>query len=145
MKKKPLGTAGGLGLFNFNCKKIIVSNGDILTDINFKSLSAYHDSCNNDLTIGVKNIKISNPYGVFKLKIEGKINSFIEKPVESHFINAGVYVLNTTLLKLIKKNKYIDMPQLINFAIKKNYKVNACPIHENWVDIGTYENLNKLL
>jgi dTDP-glucose pyrophosphorylase len=144
-EKKPLGTAGGLGLFNFNCKKIIVSNGDILTDINFKSLSAYHDSCNNDLTIGVKNIKISNPYGVFKLKIEGKINSFIEKPVESHFINAGVYVLNTTLLKLIKKNKYIDMPQLINFAIKKNYKVNACPIHENWVDIGTYENLNKLL
>jgi NDP-sugar pyrophosphorylase family protein len=39
----------------------------------------------------------------------------------------------------------ITTSQLINFAIKKNYKVNACPIHENWVDIGTYENLNKLL
>ena len=144
-EKKPLGTAGGLGLVNLNYKKILISNGDVLTDINFKNLIAYHDSSNNDLTVGVKKIKISNPYGVFKLKTEGKINSFIEKPVESHFINAGVYVLNTTLLKLIKKNKYLDMSQLITLVMKKKYKVNACPIHENWVDIGTYENLNKLL
>jgi NDP-sugar pyrophosphorylase family protein len=144
-EKKPLGTAGGLGCVNLKYKKILVSNGDVLTDINFKNLIAYHDSNNNDLTIGVKNIKISNPYGVFKLKKRGEINTFVEKPIENHFISAGVYVLNGNLLKLIKKNKYLDMPQLITLLMKKKYKIKACPIHEDWVDIGTHENLNKLL
>ena len=144
-EKKPLGTAGGLGCVNLKYKKILVSNGDVLTDINFKNLIAYHDSNNNDLTVGVKNIKISNPYGVFKLKKRGEINTFVEKPIENHFISAGVYVLNGNLLKLIKKNKYLDMPQLITLLMKKKYKIKACPIHEDWVDIGTHENLNKLL
>ena len=144
-EKKPLGTAGGLGCVNLKYKKILVSNGDVLTDINFKNLIAYHDSNNNDLTVGVKNIKISNPYGVFKLKKRGQINTFVEKPIENHFISAGVYVLNGNLLKLIKKNKYLDMPQLITLLMKKKYKIKACPIHEDWVDIGTHENLNKLL
>ena len=144
-EKKPLGTAGGLGLVNLNYKKILVSNGDVLTDINFKNLIAYHDSSDNDLTVGVKNIKISNPYGVFKLRKKGEINTFVEKPIENHFISAGVYVLNTDLLKLIKKNKYLDMPQLITAVMKKKYKIKACPIHENWVDIGTHENLKKVL
>ena len=144
-EKRPLGTAGGLGLINFNCKKIIVSNGDILTNINFKNLLAYHNSSNNDLTVGVKNIKLSNPYGVFKLKKKGQINTFTEKPTENHFISAGVYVLNTNLLNLIQKNKYMDMSQLITLVMNKKYKINACPIHENWVDIGTHENLNKFL
>jgi len=144
-EKKPLGTAGGLRLINFNHKKIIVSNGDVLTDINFKNLIAYHDSSQNDFTVGVKNIKITNPYGVFKFRSKGKINNFIEKPTENHFVSAGVYVLNTNLLKLIIKNKYLDMSQLISLAIKKNYKIKGCPIHENWVDVGTHENLDKLL
>ena len=144
-EKRPLGTAGGLGLVNLNYKKIIVSNGDVLTDINFKDLIAYHNSSDNDLTVGVKNIKISNPYGVFKLKRKGEINTFIEKPIENHFISAGVYVLNSNLLKLIKKNKYLDMSQFISLIMKKKLKIKACPIHENWVDIGTHENLNKLL
>jgi dTDP-glucose pyrophosphorylase len=144
-EKKPLGTAGGLGLYNFNCKEIIVSNGDILTDVNYKNLVTYHINSNNDLTVGIKNIKISNPYGVFKIKNKGEIDTFVEKPIESHFISAGVYILNTRLLKLIKKNIYLDMTQLINLVMKKNYKISAFPIHENWVDIGTHENLNKFL
>lgn len=144
-EKKPLGTAGGLGLVNLNYKKILVSNGDVLTDINFKNLIAYHNSSDNDLTVGVKNIKISNPYGVFKLKKKGEISTFTEKPIENHFISAGVYVLNSNLLKLIKKNKYLDMSQFIILIMKKKFKIKACPIHENWVDVGTHENLSKLL
>jgi dTDP-glucose pyrophosphorylase len=144
-EKKPLGTAGGLGLFNFNCKKIIVSNGDILTDVSYKNLMTYHISNNNDLTVGVKKIKISNPYGVFKIKNKGKIDTFVEKPIESHFVSAGVYVLNSSILKLIKKNIYLDMTQLVDLVMKKKYKINVFPIHENWIDIGTHENLNKFL
>ena len=144
-EKKPLGTAGGLGLFHFNCKTIIVSNGDILTDVNYKNLVTYHVSNNNDLTVGIKKIKISNPYGVFKFKNKNKIDTFVEKPIESHFISAGVYVLNTSILKLIKKNVHFDITQLVDLVIKKNYKINAFPIHENWIDIGTHENLNKFL
>ena len=116
-----------------------------MTDVNYKNLVTYHVSNNNDLTVGIKKIKISNPYGVFKFKNKNKIDTFVEKPIESHFISAGVYVLNTSILKLIKKNVHFDITQLVDLVIKKNYKINAFPIHENWIDIGTHENLNKFL
>lgn len=142
-EKKSLGTAGGLSLNNFNCKTIIVSNGDVLTDLSYKNLLLYHKQSKNDLTVGVKNIKTVNPYGVVEISKNKQIKNLIEKPVENNYISAGVYVFETKLFNLIEKNKYLDMSSYINLLIKKNKKVGACPIHENWLDIGRVDDFKK--
>jgi len=50
------------------------------------------------------------------------------------------------VLKLIPKNKYFDMNNLIQKAIEKNYKVGVYPIGEkDWVDIGQLEEYKKHL
>jgi dTDP-glucose pyrophosphorylase len=145
-EKKPLGTAGGLGLGSFDsCKTVIVSNGDVLTEVSYKNLLSYHHNSKNDLTIGVKNIKTINPYGVIKFSKSKKIENLIEKPVQNNYVSAGVYVFETKLFNFIKKNKHLDMTSLINFCIKKNKKIGACPIHENWIDIGSHSDLNKVI
>jgi len=143
---KPLGTAGGLGLESFKYyKTAIVSNGDVLTEVSYKNLLLYHQNSKNDLTIGVKNIKTVNPYGVIKFTKSKKIKNLIEKPVQNNYVSAGVYVFETKLFSFIKKNNRIDMTSLINFFIKKNKKIGACPIHENWIDIGTHSDLSKII
>jgi hypothetical protein len=145
-EKKPLGTAGGLSLGVFNhYKTAIVSNGDVLTEVSYKNLLSYHQNSKNDLTIGVKNIKTVNPYGVIKFSKSRKIENLIEKPVHNNYVSAGVYVFETKLFSFIKKNKHLDMTSLINFFIKKNKKIGACPIHENWIDIGSHSDLSKVI
>jgi dTDP-glucose pyrophosphorylase len=145
-EKKPLGTAGGLGLTNFDNKTVVVSNGDVLTEVSYKNLLSYHKNNKNHLTIGAKNVKTINPYGVIKFsKSKKKIEKLIEKPIENNYVSAGVYVFETKLFSFVEKNNYLDMTSLINFFIKRNKRIGACPIHENWIDIGSPADLNKVI
>ena len=68
---------------------------------------------------------------------------FVEKPTYYKLVNAGIYIINPNVLSLIPSNKYIDMPQLLELAKNKSYKVSVCPMHEYWIDIGRPETLAK--
>ena len=48
------------------------------------------------------------------------------------------------ILKHIKKNIKLDMPDLIRLLIKKRLKVLSYEIYDYWRDIGTLENLNEV-
>jgi NDP-sugar pyrophosphorylase family protein len=75
------------------------------------------------------------PYGV--VNIDGSIlNSIEEKPVHRFFVNAGIYVLNPELKKIIPENEYYDMTDLFRVIVEKNMKTGVFPIKEYWVDIG---------
>ena len=47
------------------------------------------------------------------------------------------------MLKYIKKDKYLDMPDLINLLIQKKFKIGVFPIYEKWLDVGSHESLSK--
>ena len=145
-EKKPLGTAGSLKLVkNFFIKQyenLLIVNGDILTDINFQNILDFHKSHQSDLTIAVKNINISNNFGV--VKKEGIFFTDIEeKPTTSYNVNAGIYILKTNIIKNIKFKRNINMVDVINQIKKIKKKVIVYPIHEDWTDIGTREIYEK--
>ena len=52
-------------------------------------------------------------------------------------INTGIYVMNKNVLKKIKKNRFLNMTDLIKRLIKKKIKVISFPIYEKWEDLGT--------
>ena len=137
-EKKYLGTAGSLSLINY--KKtlfpIIVTNSDLMSEIDYYNLINYHNKKKSDLTICGKNKLFQMPYGEIFQKYE-KVNKIIEKPSIFHLVNAGVYVLNKNILKDIKKNKKLMMNEYIAQQIKKNKKVFCYPVYENWIDIGS--------
>ena len=102
-----------------------------------------HQKQNNEVTIAVKKLEVENPYGVVKMSQE-KVVDLIEKPVSRSYVSAGIYVFNSYLFKKIKKNKYTDMTSFINKLLKDKVKINACPLHESWTDIGKHTDYKKV-
>jgi NDP-sugar pyrophosphorylase family protein len=72
------------------------------------------------------------------------ITKFEEKPEHMENIVIGIYVLKKSTVQLLKKFKKnnIDMPEFINFLIKKKKKIVPFPFVEKWFDIGNIKNLN---
>lgn len=135
---KPLGTAGALKLIEKTAEHLLVVNGDILTNINYATMIEYHKNFKADLTIGVRKYEIDVPYGVVKTKNE-KVKSLIEKPKYSFFVNAGIYLLNSSVVDHIPTNKRYDMTELIEKLVNNDYNVVSFPIREYWLDIGRIE------
>jgi len=145
IEKTPLGTAGALGLIDPEpLEPIVVTNGDVLTDIKYGELIDFHTENAAEATMAVHVYQSSIPYGVVRTK-DLEITGYTEKPVAQFLINAGVYVLSPQALKLIDKFTATDMPNLFSSIQKCEKKVIAYPVHEKWIDIGTKESFNEAL
>jgi len=143
-EKKPLGTGGAIGLLPKTLPNlpIIMINGDILSKIDFLHLLEDHENKGAIATMCVKQYQYQIPYGVIKDQ-DGYLMGVDEKPVQSFFVNAGIYVFNPELLKYISVNEKINMPSLLMQRVKENEKVNIFPVHEYWLDIGIHSEFEK--
>ena len=132
----PLGTAGALSLLSNKPERaFIVTNGDVITDINYSDLLEYHTVQNAAATVAVHTHEFQIPYGV--VQINGlEVESYEEKPIVSSLINAGVYALDPDILDLITEPKFRDMPELLDISRDLKKKVIVYPLHESWIDIG---------
>jgi NDP-sugar pyrophosphorylase family protein len=135
-EKSPLGTAGALSLLREKpSNAFIVTNGDVITDINYSDFLEFHNAQNAAATVAVHTHEFQIPYGV--VQINGlEIKSYEEKPIISNLINAGVYALEPDILDLIKEPKFRNMPEILDISKNINKKVIVYPLHESWIDIG---------
>jgi len=141
-EKKPFGTAGSIKLLkNFN-KPIIVSNADIISDINYYEMIKYHNKHKSLITVSAKTFDEKNNYGRIILK-GNRISKIIEKPKNKFLINAGIYIISPRIKKYLRSKNYFDMTDLIDIAIKTNNRINVFPLHEYWYDYGLKENFDK--
>jgi dTDP-glucose pyrophosphorylase/predicted transcriptional regulator len=135
-EESPLGTAGALSLLtNKPDSAFIVTNGDVITDINYSDFLEFHKVQNAAATVAVHTHEFQIPYGV--LQINGlEVKSYEEKPIISNLINAGVYALEPEVLDLIKEPIFRNMPEILEISKNLNKKVIVYPLHESWIDIG---------
>ena len=143
-ESEPLGTAGALSLIEPEPElPFIITNGDIISDINYGNFLDFHDSNKSQATMAIKKYELQNPYGVVNTK-GLEIISFEEKPIHVSHVNAGMYVLNPSSLRYLRKNQPCDMPDFFNLLISKNHVVTAYPIHETWADVGRPIDLSEI-
>ncbi len=142
-EKKPLGTAGSLAFIKKNSKPLIICNGDLLHKINIEGMLEFHVKNNAFATMAVRDHHVDNPFGVVNTN-GSVIKGFKEKPVKRFYVNAGIYIFNSNVIKYVKKNKRMDMPELFNDLIKKGKKTIIFPTYENWIDIGSYSEYKKI-
>jgi dTDP-glucose pyrophosphorylase len=141
---QPMGTAGALGLLHPTDEPLLVMNGDVLTQVDFRSLLDFHNQNFADMTVAVRQYEFKVPYGV--IETDGVlIKRILEKPVVKNFINAGIYLLSSEVQKLIPSDQRYDMPQLISRLISENRRVISFPISEYWLDIGEFKQYNQAL
>jgi dTDP-glucose pyrophosphorylase len=140
----PLGTAGGLGLLPDNLPDlpILMMNGDLLTKIDFEKLLHFHMQSNGIATMCVRKYDFQVPYGVIQSE-DQKVVGIVEKPMHSFFVNAGIYVLESDLVKNISGKSHIDMTNLLEDQIHKGMSINMFPIYEYWLDIGQKDQLEQ--
>ncbi len=141
-EKKPLGTAGALGGLKGTHEPVLVLNGDILTNIDFRAMLDFHKDLKADMTVGVRQYKFNVPYGV--VETDGvDVVRISEKPVMAHFINAGVYLMDPGVFSFVPKNEQYQMPDLISRLLKEKKKVVSFPVREYWMDIGQVDDYLK--
>ncbi len=134
---EPMGTAGAIGLLSADLPDVplIVMNGDILTQIDFSRLLAYHNEQQAIATMCVRQYEYQIPYGVVTLEHQ-RVVGIEEKPLQSCLANAGIYVLDHSLIKCIAEQKTLDMPSLFNQQIALGETVSMFPVNDYWLDIG---------
>lgn len=133
---KKMGTAGALSLLPQKPEMpVIVMNGDILTKINFLQLLDFHSDHRAIATMCAHKYDLKIPYGVIKVN-KHRLIDIEEKPTNSFFINAGIYVLDPMALDYIPSGTFYDMPTLFTKLIEEQRETAVFPIREYWLDIG---------
>ncbi len=140
---EPLGTAGALAKMGAGTEPLLVINGDILTDVDIRAMLHFHREHHSDLTVGVRQYDIEVPFGVVETNGSAKVTAITEKPVLRHFINAGIYLVDPAVCRLVPQNRHFDMPDLIRGVIGSGGTVISFPVREYWLDIGQIEQYQK--
>lgn len=143
-EKSPLGTAGALSLLQPAPQQpFVITNGDVITDINYGGLLDFHIRHKANATMAVRVHEWQHPFGVVETR-GLEITGFEEKPVSKSYINAGVYVLDPECLEYLVKNESCDMPVLFETLKNSHQNVLAYPMHEPWLDVGRPEDLKNI-
>lgn len=144
----PLGTCGSLKLLEKKIKDdFFVSNCDTLLNINFNEAMKFHKKNKNFLTlIGCKK-KFQIPFGILDANNkDGTLNKIREKPVKTFFANTGLYIFNSKIFEIIKKNKKTDINHIIDLLKKRKQKIGVFKIDEGqWNDVGQWNEYEKTL
>jgi dTDP-glucose pyrophosphorylase len=139
---QPLGTAGALSLLEESDEPLLVINGDILTRVDFRALLNFHREHKADLTVAVSQYEFRVPYGV--IETDGvAVTGISEKPLVRQFINAGIYLLNPSIRRLVPNGQHYDIPDLIERLMKEGRTVVCFPIQEYWLDIGKSDHYDQ--
>ena len=134
-ESEPLGTAGALHMLKTGSDPILVINGDVLTNLNFRHMLSFHRVHKADLTVAVSQHVTEIPYGV--VECDGPlVTSIEEKPSIRNFINAGVYLVEPLVQDLVPIGRKIDMTDLMDNVLKSGGRVVGFPITEYWRDVG---------
>lgn len=141
----PLGTAGALSLLKPRPEApFVVTNGDVLTDIDYGALLDFRSRQDAAAVMAVRLHEWSNPFGVVQMN-GVEITGFTEKPVIRSHINAGVYALEPEALRQLEPNAHCDMPTLFDRLRRSGLRTVAFPMHEPWLDIGRPSDLERAL
>ena len=145
-EERPLGTAGALGLLRNVDSPTLVTNGDIFTDVNYRSMWDFHRKQRALLTVAVRRYDLKVPYGVV-VHSGTSVTGLTEKPTYEFFVNAGIYLLEPEALALIPRDmiegRQFHMTDLIQKLLDSGQKVTSFPVHEYWLDIGQMDDYEQ--
>jgi NDP-sugar pyrophosphorylase family protein len=143
VEAEPLGTAGGVrNAADLVGGRVVVLNGDILTDLDLGAMLAAHEARGAKASIFLTPVENPTAYGLVELTPDGRVQRFLEKPgwneVTTNTINAGVYVLERELLELIPKGQPHSMERdFFPMLLERRVPFVGHVPRAYWLDIGT--------
>jgi NDP-mannose synthase len=141
-----LGTAGPLRLVEGLDSTFLVTNGDVLTTLDYANLMHIHRTAGHAMTIAAHRRSIKLDYGVLHVadsQPESTVLSFDEKPELSALVSMGVYILEPSVLDFIPPDTRFDVPDLIRQLLEHDLPVGTSLHTGVWFDIGRHEDYEQ--
>lgn len=140
---EPLGTIGCLALIKKTThQSILVLNSDIFTNINFEDFYLAFEKENADMAVASIPYSVDIPYAIIELN-DNNITSFKEKPKNTYYANAGIYLIKKACIEIVPKNSFYNATDLMDSIIEREGKLIHSPITGYWIDIGKHDDYNK--
>ena len=144
-EETPLGTAGALknAARSVGDETFLALNGDVLTDADLSELIRFHRDRGAEGTILLTPVEDPTQFGVVPTTPEGRVEAFIEKPAAgeapTNMINAGVYVLEPSVLDLIPSDQEYSAERELFPELVGRQTLFARSTDAYWMDVGTPE------
>jgi NDP-sugar pyrophosphorylase family protein len=135
----PLGTVGALSLIDGLSGDFLVMNGDVLTDLDYRTLMAAHRQDGAIATIATAAREVEVSLGVLHFGDESdpsRLTGYFEKPRIDYEASMGVYCFSERVLAHIEPGEHLDFPDLILRLIERGETVRAWRSDDYWMDIG---------
>jgi len=143
VEDEPLGTAGAI---RFAARepdeRIVVCNGDVLTDLDLGEMLAFHEATGGEATIALTRVEDPSAFGVVPTREDGEVIAFVEKPppgqAPTNWINAGTYILEPSVLARIPADLNVSIErETFPRMLERPGRLHALPSDAYWLDIGT--------
>lgn len=140
-----MGTGGALGLVDAAdlSEPFLCLNGDILNDIDVEALRLQHQTNHWDATMVVRDFSYTVPYGVVNTSPDEAFVAAEEKPTTHYRINAGCYMLSKSVLSVVPKDEFYDLPTLFSDLVQRGMKGGTYMHKGRWIDIGNLSELKR--
>lgn len=148
VEDQPLGTAGAIRfaaeglLANGPDVRLVVCNGDVLTDLDLTALLSFHEARGAQATIALTQVEDPSAFGVVPTNEDGSVTAFVEKPprdqAPTNWINAGTYVMEASVLDRIPAGRNVSIERE-TFPTLIGHGLYGMPSDAYWLDIGTPE------
>jgi NDP-sugar pyrophosphorylase family protein len=145
VEDEPLGTAGALrNAVDLTQGRVVVLNGDVLTDIDLAAMMRFHEARGSQTTIYLVPVEDPTRYGVVETTADGAIQSFLEKPdagqVTTNMINAGIYIIEREILARIPTGRSVSIErETFPALLAAGVPCFGFTARGYWRDIGSLE------
>ncbi len=143
VEHEPLGTAGGIRFAAEGIDdRLLVCNGDVLTDLDLGALLRFHEERAAAATIALTQVGDPSAFGVVPTRTDGEVVVFVEKPppgqAPSNWINAGTYVLEPEVIDAIPARLTVSIErETFPRMLEGPGRLYAMRSDAYWLDIGT--------
>jgi len=150
VETEPLGTAGAVkNAEQYIDDTLFVLNGDIFTDLDLTDMFKCHKDKAAKVTIALTPAEDPTRFGVVEADNNQRVLRFVEKPkrdqVKSNMINAGVYIIESQVLKCIPKGKFFMFERdVFPPLLAEGEPVFSYATDAYWIDTGTPEQYLQL-
>lgn len=143
-EEQAMDTAGSLSLLPDMGRPLLVSNGDLVTTVDFAAMLDFHRYQRAAVTVAGVQYAAKVPYGVLRTA-DHHLLHIEEKPTTHQLVNAGMYVLSPEVLRYVPGDKPYKMTELIDDVLHDGLNVCVFPVLERWSDIGSKEEFERVL
>jgi NDP-sugar pyrophosphorylase family protein len=139
IEDRPLDTIGPLRLVDLPQQPFLVMNGDILTDMNYSAMYAYHVEHEQLLTVATYRKPVDITLGVLEYGADRLVHSFREKPRLIFDVSMGIYLMDPKIIDLVPAGRPYGFDKLVLDLLAKGNPPKVYPFEGLWLDIGRPE------